>query len=666
MEINNECILCLEINKVIYLLPCLHKICSECLTDVGKDLKTNSKYKCVQCHEQFDFDIIKTKRFTNDFLNKCDFNLNDEEIFNNKNFIDDNILTTTKTIQHIRFELKNLNDYKMSIETNYEKILFDINKLDIFYNDLKEKLIDQKNSFEKSDLKIISLEIENVTFLLERYDKFLLKIKSINPYQHSLEIISNYINYINPNETLTELTDRSLIRVRILDDDYEISYSAIEYEMNYYYAIFNDNYKPNIPLNVTDLTIYSQYTCQHRPRHDMIYIPKSVKHLTLYKEFDENIKKYIIIPNSVTHLTFLEFSNQDIKNFIPNSVTHLTFNCNYNKSLKGCIPNSVTHLTLDNNYDLDIKDCIPNSVTHLTTGKHKIHSIKDCIPNSVTHLTLGYFFNENIKDLIPSSVTHLTFGCTYNRSVRNCIPNSITHIRFGNDFNQCIDDSIPDSVIYLSFSVHFNQEITPISKLKNLKYLTLGWLFNQSIKNCIPNSVTHLTFSWYFNQDIKDCIPKSVTHLILGGGFFQNIEGCIPNSVTHLTINSNINIKGCIPNSVTHLTFGDYFNQNIYECIPNSVTHLIFGYQFNQNIKDCIPNSVTHLTFCEKFNQNIYNCIPSQCKYLSLGYEFNQDIKDCIPSSVTVVNISNPKYPWINHIPNTVKKITYNQISFSQ
>jgi hypothetical protein len=66
----------------------------------------------------------------------------------------------------------------------------------------------------------------------------------------------------------------------------------------------------------------------------------------------------------------------------------------------------------------------------------------------------------------------------------------------------------------------------------------------------------------------------------------------------------NEQIKECIPNSVTHLTFGYKFNQKIKDSILNSIRHLTFGVEFNQEIKNGIPNSVTHLTFSKNYHTN--------------------------------------------------------------
>lgn len=80
-------------------------------------------------------------------------------------------------------------------------------------------------------------------------------------------------------------------------------------------------------------------------------------------------------------------------------------------------------------------------------------------------------------------------------------------------------------------------------------------MFRESVRGCIPSSVTHLSFGRYFGSHLYKTIPASVTHLVLGHYFDTPLEGCIPN-VTHLTMDCSYR-KNIIDNisSVTHLTF---------------------------------------------------------------------------------------------------------------
>jgi len=114
---------------------------------------------------------------------------------------------------------------------------------------------------------------------------------------------------------------------------------------------------------------------------------------------------------------------------------------------------------------------------------------------------------------------------------------------------------------------------------KNIKRITFGILFDESIVGYIPSTVTHLLFSCGFNKPIKNSIPASVTHIRFASDFDQPIEECIPESATHIQFGRNFNqpIKGYIPRSVTHIRFGrDHYQFIKEDDIPPTVSHMVF------------------------------------------------------------------------------------------
>jgi hypothetical protein len=633
MEISDECISCLENNKVIYLLPCLHKICSECLSDIDKHTEKNSKYKCIQCHEQFDFDIIKTKNFKNEIFDNDNDNdikdnkISDEEIIINENFISELIITISKIIDNLNFVLKDFVRFKDFIEENYDKNSNKINNLSFYYDELIIDLINENNSLQKSDLKTIDLEIDNIKFLLEQYDKYLLMVKSIDCHINH-DKITKFISY-----TKTPIT----LALEYLNLENFIKKELVN---NMYFDLESNEFMPKSEKYIID------------DYNDFINMPNTVTHIVLCDPYLISLFSQIT-NNSVTHFTLIGCYNQNItKDCIPKSVTHLSIGLytginDINREITYEIPNSVRNLTFENSFDQCINNCIPNSVTLLRFGYHFNRDIKNYIPNSVTHLEFGHKFNQDIRDCIPDSVTHLTLDCEFNQDL-DVIPNSVTHLTIR--FNRMIKDCIPSNVTHLKF----------------------GSCFDQNIKGCIPNTVTHLIFCDDFNQNIKGCIPNSVTHLEFGNRFNQNIKGCIPNSVTHLKFGPcfDQNIKHCIPNSVTHLTFGRDFDKNLkdtffmslYEDFKNFIYHSNINYnnnkiRTNKETISYIPNSVTHLTFGYYFNQNIKGCIPNSVTHLTFGWRFNQDIKDCIPDSVIYLKIPGNRNIDLSDIPKTVKKL---------
>jgi hypothetical protein len=644
-----ECISCQENNITddsIYILPCLHQICSTCLNDIDKDVKLKkSKYKCVECHEQFDFQYIKTKKYTNNFFkikgSKIKNSLSKEEISINKKFINNLIKSTLDIMHDIDFIIMDFTFQRMTIEDNYQN-MFNIEDFEFFFPDLIEQIFIKRDFLLKVDLKTIDLEIENIRSISERYDKFVAVLKCINVNMH-LDKITEIVNYFNPNVNgqinINNIVKDSSVKKKYFNSTLN---DIVSKEFGYYIytnnsnqltianMTFNDqkfiNYmaSPTLkygssPMNHSDgLVVLGPLSDPNVLVKLKNYIHNSIIHLIININQDIKFAKELGILDNITYLTIGHSFNQDIRDCIPNSVTHLSFSGCFNHNIKGCIPNSVTNLTFNEYFDRDIKDCIPDSVITLTIGFNR--TIKNCIPNSVKQLIFNNNFNQDIKDSIPNSVTHITFGHCFNQSIKDCIPNSVTHLIF-------------------------------------------GFAFNQDIKDCIPNSVTHLVFGTEFKKDIKDCIPNSVKHLVLGNCRDQDLRNCIPNSVTHLKFNEYFNqsIKDCIPNSVTHLTLSYYFNQDIKGCIPYGVTHLIFGQCFNQDIKDCIPNSVTHLTFGFAFNQNIKDCLPDSITHLTVGHNFGQgqenNFEDCLPSSLQCIKLIDNKFIIVSKIPQNIKII---------
>jgi hypothetical protein len=400
-------------------------------------VSNNSKYKCIYCFEQFDIEIIKGHSYSNDFFSIENFQIikdfktlsdtfekiniyyaklnENKEYLKTKEILDHQIKKTTNLINKINSIMIDFIKYKNEIKRNYEIILDNINEMGIYYDDIKDQLLDQRYYLQKTDLKIIDSEIETFECILARHNKFLSILKSINLMKYLIDFnkIVNFIDNIKPPELHLHLT-KSLVKKRIFDTNTH----EIIYEPKFYKLIGNDN---------------------------CILLEPTITHLVIELYNNKNLS-FLKTINSLTHLTIGHFYNFNIKDYVPNSVTHLTLGHHYNHSIKDCIPNSVTHLTLGHHFNHSIKDCIPSSVTHLTIDSYYINSTDIVIPDSVTHLTFGYDFNQDIKDCIPKSVTHLEFGENFNKKIKDCIPNFVTHLTFGYRFNQEIKDCIPKSV----------------------------------------------------------------------------------------------------------------------------------------------------------------------------------------------------------------------------
>jgi hypothetical protein len=180
--------------------------------------------------------------------------------------------------------------------------------------------------------------------------------------------------------------------------------------------------------------------------------------------------------------------------------------------------------------------------------------------------------------------------------------------------------------------------IADVFHFPKVTHIRFCYSFNEAVK--ISEGVKQVMFGTNYNQSIRECLPSSITHLLFRSHFNKSIEGCLPVSITHLSIRGYFNqpIKNCIPFGVTHLRFGVLFNQPIEESVPSSVTHLIFGNDFNQTIKNNIPSSVTHLVFHIGFNKPVIDIIPSSVTHLVLYKCYPHDI----PTNIHVKLVDYP------------------------
>ena len=95
----------------------------------------------------------------------------------------------------------------------------------------------------------------------------------------------------------------------------------------------------------------------------------------------------------------------------------------------------------------------------------------------------------------------------------------------------------------LTFGSNFNQSLR-LSENQRLQSLTLGENFNQSWKDVhLPSTLQHLTFGYRFDQPLDE-LPKELKSLRFGSLFNQSLE------------------KVKLPEGLEHLTFGFTFNQS--------------------------------------------------------------------------------------------------------
>jgi len=189
-------------------------------------------------------------------------------------------------------------------------------------------------------------------------------------------------------------------------------------------------------------------------------------------------------------------------------------------------------------------------------------------------------------------------------------PKNVKHINF------VAQRMTPNRFVIKHISMQFDYFFSQFKDgaITSLKSVIIEDNFDNSIKYCLPSSVTHLTFGKHFNQPIES--RKMLSHIAFDEQLFEN----------------------GIPATITHLTFGDNFNQPIKYCLPPSVTHLKFGYFFNQSIKNCIPPSVTHLEFGIFFNRSLNN-IPLSVQEIKIYKSYRRIIDALLMPKIMMIEI---------------------------
>lgn len=147
----------------------------------------------------------------------------------------------------------------------------------------------------------------------------------------------------------------------------------------------------------------------------------------------------------------------------------------------------------------------------------------------------------------------------FNNQIDNTLPENIKYLQLGYSFNQSVDN-LGSGLEDIVFGYEFNQRVENLPF--TIKSLIFGYSFNQTVDN-IPCSIIRLELSYSFNQKLDD-LPIGLEILVIGKNFSHNIN-CLPQTLVHLEIKSKYYND-------------DYYNKNLLNicALPKNLETIIF------------------------------------------------------------------------------------------
>lgn len=240
---------------------------------------------------------------------------------------------------------------------------------------------------------------------------------------------------------------------------------------------------------------------------DNIKFPASMKKLVI-KNNMKSLKNINIPPSTTTLIIddpFLSFET------IPSTIKKLVIMHFYSHNAL-LIPPNVTCLKCKNGYLYGTLNKIPDTITNVEIIRPIYGLQKGHIPSYVTKLTIGYLISFN-KGIIPDSVTHLKLlqiedsSCKFyihsilHPIVPNKYPSKLLYLEFGGLFNETIRETLPDTLISLITGNEFSHSLFSFIP-PSLIYLKIGKSYPYSSKD-IPSTVKVLS------------VPKSLYEKVL-------------------------------------------------------------------------------------------------------------------------------------------------------
>lgn len=296
------------------------------------------------------------------------------------------------------------------------------------------------------------------------------------------------------------------------------------------------------------------------------------------------------------------------------------------------------HIILKPNFEqneMDIEHILFNAIeqhkfTNIIFSNYivPIHALKHNHYYYVSEIAywIESLFNKPL-DIKNLEISQIELGYYFDSVI--ILPDTLKKIIFGASFNKCVE--FPPSVEYIQFGYCFDQELhfTHLPLLQ-MQTLIFDYRFNQNISlETMPN-LTKLVFGKNFNQNIA-FFPPNLKYLSLGFEFNQMIE--IPLSITHLSLDCPYcEIGGLLidrlPNGIEELTLKLNMADTLIFNLPTGIKKLIFGSEYNCEL-NCLPNTIEYIALAETYELEIKSK-PANLKTIkcSKNYKFLDDFSN--------------------------------------
>ncbi len=409
-------------------------------------------------------------------------------------------------------------------------------------------------------------------------------------------------------------------------------------------------------------------------------LPPNLTELHLGVFFNERIH---VLPPTLRVITFSQEYNKALPVF-PDGIESITFGTQFSQPLQvGCFPSSLISLVFGHSFNQELlPDVLPSRLTRLKLGNdfnHVLH--KDALPLSLTSLSMrgvyhyplpkgGLFASLSMLSVLkaemcqpspgcfPDSLLVLKMGNHYFNDILQpqVLPPNLTLLDMGYSYNLPISlaSIFPQTLVTLILPTCFNQFIGKGVLPINLKHLTIGTHYAQSLEKCaLPPHLLSIELPDRFTQ--ADIFPNSLKKIVFvesypGYDGHDAIRLFLPNGLEFLRMTAfGRSLYPLLPPSLRTLFFNDFSTVIPCGLLPNSITKLNLGWGFNQVIiPGSLPSKLLSLTFSNAFNKPIaVGTFPPTITELFFGVLFSQEIDvGILPRDLIFLHIHNIDVPF--------------------